>query len=122
MSFISNDKWKKLKKKMVDLNIVESDIDEKFVLGTGSGGQKINKTHATVQLRYKELFISVGDARNRDSNRYFARVKLCEQMEGELGIQTKSERLRQKKIKQKKRRTRRSTQGKAVEVDKKVVE
>ena len=57
MSFISNDKWKKLKKKMVDLNIVESDIDEKFVLGTGSGGQKINKTHATVQLRYKDILI-----------------------------------------------------------------
>ena len=53
MSHISNEKWSELKKRMQMLGINEGDIQESFILGSGSGGQKLNKTHCVVQLIYK---------------------------------------------------------------------
>lgn len=104
MTHISNEKWKELRERMMILGISEDDIEESFVLGHGSGGQKINKTHSVVQLKYKEIMIRSKKSRSRDSNRFFARRELCNQVSAHLGIPTQDDMKIKKAIKQKKRR------------------
>ena len=104
MTHISNDKWTELKARMMMLGILEDDIEERFVLGRGSGGQKINKTHSVVQLKYKERVVRSKKSRYRDSNRFFARRELCNQVSADLGISTKDDMKIKKAMKQKKRR------------------
>ena len=65
------------------LLIRESDLVEKFVQGSGPGGQKINKTASCVYLRHVLTGIEVHcqDGRSRERNREIARERLCEQIE-----------------------------------------
>ena len=105
---VSNEKWKKLRDEMSACGISESEITETFCLGSGSGGQKINKTHATVQLTYNSYQINYGKTRSREDNRYFARKELIERIQRLSGVETKKMRQIQKKIKQKKRRKKKS--------------
>lgn len=78
------DKKKKLllEKKMEAAGIFEADIEEKFVLGSGKGGQKVNKTNSTVSLRHIPTGICVkcGKDRLREANRFFARRRLLEKI------------------------------------------
>jgi protein subunit release factor B len=104
MAHISNDKWTELRARMKMLGILEDDIEERFILGSGSGGQKINKTQSVVQLKYKERLVRSKKSRNRDSNRFFARRELCNQISADLGIPTKDDMKIKRAIKQKKRR------------------
>jgi Protein chain release factor B len=53
MACISSKKWNSLRNQMLNLDISESDIQESFVLSSGSGDQKVNKTYSCVQLNYK---------------------------------------------------------------------
>ena len=70
---------------MARLGIRESDLEEKFVAGSGPGGQKINKTSSRVSLTHSVSGIEIQcqDGRSQAQNRYFARVRLCERIEGE---------------------------------------
>ena len=43
------------------------------------------------QLKYKELVIRSKKSRSRDSNRFFARRELCNQVSEKLGIPTKDD-------------------------------
>ena len=104
MTFISNEKWRKIHLLLKQHHIDENDISESYVLGQGAGGQKINKTNATVQLNYDGHQIIYGKSRHRDSNRYFARKLLLEKVLASKGVQTKKIVNSQKKAKQKKRR------------------
>jgi protein subunit release factor B len=45
---ISVDKREALERRLASLGIFEDDLIEKFIRGTGSGGQKINKTSSCV--------------------------------------------------------------------------
>ena len=110
MSNISNEKWGVLNKQLENLGVNCKKIVEKFILGSGSGGQKINKTSATVQLTYDSFSITYGKSRYRDSNRYFARKELVEQIERDRGIKTKKLAKIEKIIKQKKRRKKKSAE------------
>ena len=108
---IKKEKEDALKKKMLNLNIKEEDLIEKFILGSGSGGQKINKTHSCVYLKHKPTGIEVKcqKERSRAMNRYYARKELASKIEEKL-FKEKSE--KQKKIykikKQKKRRSKKA--------------
>ena len=82
-------------------------IEEKFVVASGRGGQKLNKTASAVQFRYQEFKITVQKHRERHLNRYEARKQLCEWICQKQGIKTKSQSKLDKMIKQKKRRKRR---------------
>lgn len=64
---------------MAELGIREEDLIERFVLGTGSGGQKINKTSSCVYLKHIPTGIEVKcqASRSREENRELAREKLC---------------------------------------------
>lgn len=114
---ISKTKLEALQKKMERLNITSKELTIKFVLGSGAGGQKINKTCSTVYIKHLPTGIEVkcGAERSRELNRYRALSSLCEKLEKKLfDEKTKKERAAAKKKKQKQRRSRR-LQAKLVE-------
>ncbi|HEV7737650.1 MAG TPA: peptide chain release factor-like protein [Chlamydiales bacterium] len=108
---ISKEKQEALQQRMEKLGILEDDLVEKFILGSGSGGQKVNKTHSCVYLKHipSGLEIKCQRDRSREMNRYLARKELCEQQE-EIQLKEKSSRQMEiEKIRrQKKRRSRKS--------------
>jgi len=105
------EKWDALYAKMEKLGLLPDDITEKFIRGSGSGGQKINKTASCVYLKHEPSGIEVKcqAQRSREMNRFIARKELCDQyQEVVLGIQTKRQQAREKIRRQKRRRSRRS--------------
>jgi len=110
---LSPEKQEDLKRRMEKLNIREEELIEKFILGSGSGGQKINKTSSCVYLKHIPTGIEVKcqKERSRELNRFFARRELCEKIEKLLFDQkTKKEQEIEKLRRQKKRRSRRQKQ------------
>jgi len=65
------------------LGVILSDVEEKFVRGSGPGGQKINKTSSTVCLRHRPTGVEVRMQRERSqaANRELAWQELCEKLE-----------------------------------------
>jgi len=108
---VGKQKLEQLKKRMEELAVKEDDLIEKFILGSGSGGQKINKTSSCVYLKHIPTGIEIKcqRERSRELNRYIARKELCEKIE-EIRDEKKSKRIQEmEKIRrQKKRRTRKS--------------
>lgn len=107
----SKDKIEALNKRMKELHIEEKDLIEKFILGSGPGGQKINKTASCVYLKHLPSGIEVKcqGSRSREENRFFARRLLIEKIEKNLfSIKTKKEQLAEKIRRQKRKRSKRS--------------
>lgn len=69
--------------RLVRLGTGVGDVDERFVRGTGPGGQKINKTSSTVWLRHRPTGVEVRCQRERSqaANRELAWRELCEKLE-----------------------------------------
>ena len=112
MTVPSPEKQSALLAEMKALNIKETDIAETFILGSGKGGQKQNKSHTCVQLRHipTGIIIKCQKSRERELNRFFARRQLCEQLTHQDPMkQSQKEVTIANKIKQKKRRKRRSS-------------
>ncbi|KAI7259426.1 hypothetical protein KC345_g10309 [Hortaea werneckii] len=73
--------------------IPDTELEEKFLKGTGPGGQKINKTSCAVQLRHLPTGIVVKsqETRSREQNRKFARNILAEKLDSlEKGDRSRS--------------------------------
>lgn len=94
--------------RMQRLRIHEDDLEERFIAGSGPGGQKINKTSSRVSLLHlpSGIEIQCQESRSQSANRHLARVRLCDRFEADL-IAKKAEqsRLRAKKRYQKRRRS-----------------
>jgi protein subunit release factor B len=108
---ISQEKWEKLQARMDKLQIVESDLSEQFIRGSGKGGQKINKTSSCVQLRHAPSGIEIRcqQSRLQAANRFHARRELCDRLEEKaLGIKSKRRQEAEKIRRQKRRRSRRA--------------
>jgi len=107
----SQEKIVALENRMLGLGITEDTLTEKFICGSGSGGQKINKTASCVYLKHLPSGIEVKcqQQRSRELNRYIARRELCERLE-EIrdGKKSKREQAREKIRRQKRRRSRRA--------------
>ena len=56
---LSKEKKSDLEERMEKLKIFEDDLIEKFILGSGSGGQKVNKTSSCVYLKHLPTGIEV---------------------------------------------------------------
>jgi protein subunit release factor B len=80
---IPSDKVAALQQRMAAVLMTEADLQEKFVRGSGSGGQKINKTSNCVFLKHVPSGICVKCQmdRSREMNRFLARSELCQQLE-----------------------------------------
>ena len=61
------------------LGVALGDVEERFVRGSGPGGQKINKTSSTVVLRHRPTGIEVRcqQERSQAANRATAWAELC---------------------------------------------
>lgn len=95
---------------MARAGLAEVDLREQFVLGSGSGGQKINKTSSAVRLTYLPtgLWVKVQSSRSREDNRWLARRALAEKLlELRDGEKSARQQEREKIRRQKRRRSRR---------------
>ncbi len=95
---------------MARAGLAEGDLREQFVLGSGSGGQKINKTSSAVRLTYLPtgLWVKVQSSRSREDNRWLARRALAEKLlELRDGEKSARQQEREKIRRQKRRRSRR---------------
>ena len=112
------EKWEQLRKQMAKLGIFEDDFEEKFIIGSGRGGQKLQKTASCVFLMHVPSGISVKcqQTRSREVNRYYARLRICEKyQEMVLQEETKRQKEIEKIRRQKKRRSRRAKEKILVE-------
>jgi protein subunit release factor B len=109
---------------MAALGIREADLLEEFIRGSGPGGQKINKTSATVLLRHPPsgLVIRAQRGRSQGLNRYYARVTLVLKLEARILGRKSSEQQAREKIRRQKRRRSRRAKNKMLTEKKKVSE
>jgi len=72
-----------IEERLTRLGTGVDDVEERFVRGTGPGGQKINKTSSTVWLRHRPTGVEVRCQRERSqaANRDLAWRELCEKLE-----------------------------------------
>ena len=72
----------RIQSRMALAGVEEADIEETFVRGSGSGGQKINKTSSCVQLKHLPTgtVIRCQETRSREANRWLARGMLAERL------------------------------------------
>ncbi|MCP4848617.1 MAG: peptide chain release factor-like protein [Verrucomicrobiaceae bacterium] len=69
--------------RMKCLHVLERDLVERFIRGSGPGGQKINKTSSCVQLRHSPSGIEIKCQHSRSlaANRVKARSLVCDLLE-----------------------------------------
>ena len=105
------EKQEALRLKMERLGIRETDIVEKFIHGSGKGGQKINKTTSAVYLKHLPTGFEVKCQASRSQilNRFLARRILADKIEAKvLGKQAEESQRVEKIRRQKRRRSRRA--------------
>lgn len=95
------------------LRVRSEDVDERFVRGSGPGGQKINKTSSTVWLRHRPTGVEVRcqAERSQAANRERAWLELCEKLEARARAKTEAA---QQAREAERRRTRPKTRGQKV--------
>lgn len=112
-TIVSTENLEALARRMEVLGFSEADLLEKFVRGSGAGGQKINKTSNCVFLKHLPSGVAIKCQmdRSRELNRYLARRELCEALEQirDGKASAKSQAI-EKMRRQKRRRSRRSKQ------------
>ncbi|MGD2170145.1 MAG: peptide chain release factor-like protein [Chlamydiota bacterium] len=121
---VTKEKIDSLEEKMKKLSIREEDLIEKFILGSGKGGQKIQKTHSCVYLKHIPTGIEIKcqKTRSREDNRYFARKELVEKIE-EITLKEKSEKKQAiEKIRRQKRKRSKRAKEKILQEKKKHAE
>lgn len=113
-----------LENRMQALGIQEEDILEKFILGSGSGGQKINKTNSCVYLKHlpSGIEIKCQKERSREMNRFFARRELCDKLEERLFKEKSEKQKKIEKIRRQKRKRSKRAQEKVLEQKRKASE
>lgn len=108
---VSEAKEQELNEWMERLGIFEGEIDEKFIKGSGKGGQKINKSSSCVWIKHAPSGIEVKcqESRSLAMNRFLARRLLCQKIESLL-LQKKSaaSQAREKIRRQKRKRSKRA--------------
>jgi protein subunit release factor B len=72
-----------VRSRLAALGVAASDVDERFIRGSGPGGQKINKTSSTVWLRHTPTGLEVRcqAERSQAANRERAWAELCDRLE-----------------------------------------
>ena len=98
--------WLRVQRRMEQLGLREEDLEESFVLGSGKGGQKVNKTAHAVQLCHRPSgrVVTCAEARSQHLNRLKAREKLCGRVEEERVEQKRERDARRARIRFQKRK------------------
>ena len=105
-AYVTAAKRQRLAAEMRRLGIGEDALVEKFVLGSGPGGQKVNKTSSCVYLQHRPSGVEVkcSRTRSRELNRFLARRELCERIAERLRGEETARRQKAEKIRRQKRR------------------
>lgn len=114
---ITSQKWQKLHDRMLSLKIHEADLKEKFILASGHGGQKVQKTSSCVYLKHllTGIEIKCQESRLRETNRYYARKRLCDRMDNLIHQEASEQQKAKAKIRHQKKRRSRRTKAKMLE-------
>ena len=110
---ISPETISRIRTLMEEASVFEEDLEESFILGSGPGGQKTNKTSSVVRLSHGPSALSVrcGETRSRETNRWLARRMHAELiLEREQGRKSAARQAAEKVRRQKRRRSRRQKQ------------
>jgi protein subunit release factor B len=109
------DSYEHIRSRLAAVGATPADVEEKFVRGSGPGGQKINKTSSTVWLRHGPTGIEVRcqAERSQAANRERAWDELCERLEA----RARNARLAEQQDREKGRRqTRQKSYGQKVKM------
>ena len=110
---ISPETIERIKALMEVASVYEEDLEESFILGSGPGGRKTNKTSSVVRLQHEPSGMAVrcGETRSRETNRWLARRTLAEMiLEREQGRKSAARQAAEKVRRQKRRRSRKQKQ------------
>ncbi|MCX6989132.1 MAG: peptide chain release factor-like protein [Chlamydiae bacterium] len=112
---VSKEKDDHIQSVMRQLGIQDDDLLEKFIIGSGRGGQNLHKTSSCVYLQHIPTGISVKcqASRSREMNRYFARRLLCEKYQS-LILKEKTEKQQESEKIRRQKRTRSRKQKKKI--------
>lgn len=102
-----------IQSRLEKLGVSASDIEERFVRGSGPGGQKINKTSSTVWLRHRPTGTEVRcqAQRSQAANREWAWREMC----GKLEDRVRAARLQAQDLREgERRRNRQKSHGQKV--------
>lgn len=123
---VTPQKQDELERRMAALGISEGDLEERFIRGSGKGGQKVNKTSSCVYILHKPTGVEVKCQRERSQamNRFLARRELCDRLEAAReGVrsakQQEAEKIRRQKRKRSRRSKARMLEGKRIQAGKK---
>ena len=77
-----------IEERLARLRVNAADVEERFVRGSGPGGQKINKTSSTVWLRHGPTGVEVRcqAERSQSANRETAWRELCDKLEARVRV------------------------------------
>jgi protein subunit release factor B len=114
---ISKDKEDDIKRLMHKIGLKEEDLIEKFILGSGRGGQNLQKTYSCVYLKHVPSGIEVKcqKDRSREINRWLARRAICEKFQNEILLQKTKKIQEIEKIRRQKKTRSRKQKRKMIE-------
>ena len=97
---------KDLEKRMRQLGVNESDIEESFVRSSGPGGQNVNKVATCVCMRHRLSGITVKcqEFRSQGLNRFWARKYLLDRIETKQNLKIKQQIQNREKIRRQNRK------------------
>ena len=109
-----------LKQKMFSLGIREQDIEERFILSSGKGGQNVNKVSTAVYLKHGPSGIEVKcqSQRSQVLNRFLARKRLADKIEEIIKGRHSERKKKIAKIKRQKRKRSKRAKQKMLEYKK----
>lgn len=117
---ITKEKQEAIERQMRELGIYEDDLIEKFILGSGRGGQNLQKTSSCVYLKHIPTGIEVKCQQDRSQavNRILARRLLCEAIKERVHKEKSKKQQEMEKIRRQKRRRSRKQKQKMLEAKK----
>jgi len=119
MSFadVTLSKEQELYRRMQQLHVSESDIEEQFVRSSGPGGQNVNKVATCVVLIHRPtgVIVKCQESRSQGLNRFLARRILLNKIEQRQKGFVQAERDRIEKIRRQKRKRSKHAKEKMLE-------
>jgi len=111
------EKREQLAAMMLHAGVDEKDLDESFILGSGPGGQKVNKSSVCVMLVHgpSGKVVKCAQTRSRALNRYYARKILCERILEERNDIRSARRQECERVRRQKRRRSRKQRARILE-------